>query len=57
MKKIHIEFDLIAEDFTTDKLFNRSEEILQERIMEALDAYYKDEHIDNFIMYKAEDGL
>ena len=55
MKKIHMEFDLIAEDFTTDKLFNRSEEILQERIMEALDAYYKDEHIDNFKMYNVEE--
>lgn len=50
MRHIHFEFSLNATNITANKLFKISEEILKDRIMEALDTYYNDESIVNFKM-------
>lgn len=57
MQNIHIEFDLFAENCTAKNLFESSEVNLKDNIMDALNAYYISETIENFKMYKVEKEL
>lgn len=48
MKKLHIEFDLIATDKTVTELADAPEICLTDNILEALEATDECEYIENF---------
>lgn len=48
MKKLHIEFDLIVTDKTTEELMSIPDICLTDNILEALEATDECEYIENF---------